>query len=84
MRFLWQSQNPVWVQIDMRQKMLQNESICSLDYECPKERAAMVALESVKNYLESNPLSSIKRVAFVLFSQDDYDLFESLLKVMGN
>lgn len=51
-------------------------------YLFPKERAAKIAIKTIKDYL--NRLKMIKEVIFVCFSQEDYDLYERLLKKERN
>ncbi len=43
-----------------------------------KKELAKIAINSVKNYLQNNKLKNIKRVIFVLYSQDDYNLFTNV------
>ncbi|MBP9765236.1 macro domain-containing protein [Candidatus Babeliales bacterium] len=49
--------------------------ISSAIYAFPKDRAAYIAVQSVYQYLKEHKQSHLKSVHFVLFSQDDFDLF---------
>lgn len=49
--------------------------ISSAIFAFPKERAARIAMQSVLKYFEQHPKTSLSVVYFVLFSQEDYDLF---------
>ncbi|HEY6976620.1 MAG TPA: O-acetyl-ADP-ribose deacetylase [Chitinophagaceae bacterium] len=46
-------------------------------YHFPKQRAAEIAIETTKEFLESN--QSIKEVYFVCFDNENYNIYESLL-----
>jgi len=46
-------------------------------YHFPKEKAAVIAVETVKNFLEKN--AGIKKVIFVCFSDEDYQIYKALL-----
>ncbi len=56
--------------------------ISSSIYAFPKERAALLALKTVTDYLKNNA-SGIKSIYFVLFSQEDYDLFNNTMKELN-
>jgi len=47
-------------------------------YDFPKERAAEIAVESVSSFLKKN--SSIEKVIFVCFDEENYKIYESALK----
>lgn len=47
-------------------------------YSFPVERATRIALRCVKNFLANN--DSIEKVIFVCFSENDYKIYESVLK----
>ncbi|WP_266202546.1 O-acetyl-ADP-ribose deacetylase [Pontibacter kalidii] len=47
-------------------------------YGYPKDKAAKVAVETVKSYLQEHN-TSIKRVVFVCFDEENYRLYEGLL-----
>ncbi len=47
-------------------------------YSFPVERATRIALSCVKNFLANN--DSIEKVIFVCFSENDYKIYESVLK----
>ncbi len=47
-------------------------------YKFPKEMAASVAIQAVNDFLEDN--SEIKEVVFVCFDQENFDIYDSLLK----
>ena len=53
--------------------------ISSAIYAFPKQRAARIALKTVLEYIKNNG-TKLASVHFVLFSQEDYDLFCSELK----
>ncbi|WP_299758398.1 O-acetyl-ADP-ribose deacetylase [uncultured Pontibacter sp.] len=48
-------------------------------YGYPKDRAAKVAVEAVKSYLQEYQ-TSIKQVIFVCFDEENYRLYQKLLK----
>ncbi len=48
-------------------------------YGYPKDKAAIVATDAVKNYFQKNPDSSIEQVKFVCFGNQDYSLYKGLL-----
>jgi len=48
--------------------------ISSAIYAFPKERAARIALEAIYEYIQNSP-TQLTSIHFVLFSQDDFDLF---------
>lgn len=52
--------------------------ISSAIYACPKDLAAQTALEAVRDFLQARQ-SSLKQVVFVLFSAEDYTLFNKAL-----
>lgn len=45
-------------------------------YHFPKDKAAQIAISTVKNFLEQN--DSIEEVIFVLFSDEDKNLYETI------
>ncbi|OKL40522.1 O-acetyl-ADP-ribose deacetylase [Pontibacter flavimaris] len=47
-------------------------------YGYPKDKAAKVAVETVKSYLQEHNLS-IKRVVFVCFDEENYRLYQELI-----
>ncbi|MCL5874977.1 MAG: macro domain-containing protein [Candidatus Dependentiae bacterium] len=54
--------------------------ISSAIYAFPKERAARIALETVMQYtLEHKNSTHLKQINFVLFSPDDYELFDETI-----
>lgn len=46
-------------------------------YGFPKERAADIAVKTVKNYLDEN--ESIEKVIFVCFNEENYELYSRLI-----
>src|SRR3989339_1312048 len=56
--------------------------ISSAIYAFPKDRAARIALETVREYVKKNK-TSLKVINFVLFSQDDFDLFTKINKELA-
>lgn len=53
--------------------------ISSAIYAFPKDRAARIALETAREYVKKNK-TSLKVINFILFSQDDFDLFNKTNK----
>lgn len=53
-------------------------SISTGVYAYPVREAGRIAIDTVRDVLETEP-GSIERVTFVLFSQDTYDVFETAL-----
>jgi O-acetyl-ADP-ribose deacetylase (regulator of RNase III) len=53
-------------------------SISTGVYGYPVDQAARIAIDTVRDVLETEP-GSIERVTFVLFSRDTYDVFEAAL-----
>jgi O-acetyl-ADP-ribose deacetylase (regulator of RNase III) len=53
-------------------------SISTGVYGYPVDQAARIAIDTVRDVLETGP-GSIERVTFVLFSRDTYDVFEAAL-----
>jgi len=49
--------------------------ISSAIYACPKKQAAHTAVKTVHEYILNYPNTSLKAIHFVLFSQEDFDLF---------
>ncbi|HOZ56014.1 MAG: O-acetyl-ADP-ribose deacetylase [Parcubacteria group bacterium ADurb.Bin316] len=47
-------------------------------YHFPKDRAAQIAISTVKEFLEKN--NDIEEVVFVLFSEDDKKIYEELIQ----
>ena len=48
-------------------------------YRYPKEQAAQIAVETVKDFLKEK--SSLKKVVFVCFSMEDYQIYKARLKL---
>ena len=53
-------------------------SIATGDYNFPKEKAAKIAITTVKNFLQHS--NEIDKVIFDVYSDEDYDIYEQLLK----
>lgn len=49
-------------------------SICTGMFKFPRSRAARIALRTVRNYLD-NESKNIRKVVFVLYNQQDFDIF---------
>lgn len=47
-------------------------------YRFPKEQAAQIAVETVKDFIQTHP--NIEQVSFVCFDEESYDIYRSLLK----
>lgn len=45
----------------------------------PKRRAAEIAVQTVKNFLSENSGTSVKKVVFNVFSNEDFEIYKSLL-----
>lgn len=45
----------------------------------PKQRAAEIAVQSVKKFLSENPASPVKKVVFNVFNNDDLKIYKNLL-----
>lgn len=45
----------------------------------PKRRAAEIAVQTVKNFLSENSGASVKKVVFNVFSNEDFEIYKSLL-----
>ena len=48
-------------------------------YHYPKDKAAIVAVETVRNYV-SNTNTAIEQVVFVCFDEENYKIYEEILK----
>ncbi len=57
--------------------------ISSAIYAYPKELAAQIAIETVKHFALSHK-SSLEEISFVLFSQEDFDLFKKTLQPLNS
>ncbi len=57
------------------QKSIAFPFISSAIYAFPADRASLIAIRSVVNYLKTKPDSKLTDVRFILFSESDYDLF---------
>lgn len=68
--------NSLRVAVENNVKTLAFPSISTGIYGFPIERAAKIAVETVKKFVEKNP--SLKEVRFVTFSQSDYDIYRTL------
>lgn len=61
---------------------LQSVAFCCIStgvFRFPKEEAARIAIHTVQKWLDEQPQTSIKRVVFDVFEQQDYLLYASLL-----
>lgn len=47
-------------------------------YKFPKERAAKIAIDTVKSFIEKYP-TSFESITFVVFSDDDFDIYKTIL-----
>lgn len=68
--------NSLRVAVENNVKTLAFPSISTGIYGFPIERAAKIAVETVKKFVEKNP--SLKEVRIVTFSQSDYDIYRTL------
>jgi O-acetyl-ADP-ribose deacetylase (regulator of RNase III) len=50
-------------------------------YGYPIERACRIAIDTVSDFLEGNPDTTLKDIRFVLFSEDDRKVYENYLAV---
>lgn len=48
-------------------------------YRFPKDLAANIAIETARNFLKTNPNCSLKKVVFVCFDSENFDLFQTKL-----
>lgn len=48
-------------------------------YGYPKKDASLIAIKAVKDFIDNNS-NSIMEIIFVLFTQEDYELYEKLMK----
>ncbi|WP_066497552.1 O-acetyl-ADP-ribose deacetylase [Abyssisolibacter fermentans] len=48
-------------------------------YGYPKKDASLIAIKAVKDFIDNNS-NSIMEIIFVLFTQEDYELYEKLIK----
>lgn len=51
-------------------------------YSCPRERAATVAINSIKDYINSHKNTQITTIYFTLYFQRDFDLFVKIAKTI--
>ena len=58
--------------------------ISSAIYACPKRQAALVAVQSAYYFIRHNSQTSLQSIHFVLFSQEDFDLFCSVTQEIVN
>lgn len=57
-------------------------AFCSIStgvYNYPIERAAPLAIQTVKAFLEEHPQTSVKRVVFAMFGGDEFNVFSEAL-----
>ncbi len=57
---------------------LKSIAFCSIStgiYGYPLDKAAPLALRTVKDYLDSHPDTTLERVVFAMFQQNEYDAF---------
>src|SRR6266498_4610844 len=59
-------------------KSVAYHNISTGDYGFPKQRAAEIAIDTTKKFLEST--DAIKEVYFVCFDDENYNIYQSLLK----
>ena len=60
------------------EKGLKSIAFCSIStgiYGYPLEKAAPIALKTVRDYLDAHPDTSLERVVFAMFGQAEYDAF---------
>lgn len=68
--------NSLHVAVENEVKTIAFPSISTGIYGFPIERAAKIAVETVKRFVERT--SSLNEVRFVTFSQSDYDIYRTL------
>ena len=52
-------------------------------YRFPKKQAAFIAVETVREYIQN--ISTLEKIFFVCFSEDDFQIYQSLLsKILKN
>jgi len=69
--------NSLQLAIDDNIKSIAFPNISTGVYHFPKQRAAEIAIETTKKFLESN--NPIKEVYFVCFDDENYEIYQSLL-----
>lgn len=52
-------------------------------YDFPKKEAAMIALNTVKEYIENNPATSLKQIMFVCYDADNLSLYQQQLQAIN-
>ena len=57
-------------------------SISTGDYKCPIEECSKIAVETVREFVASNP--EIQEVRFIVHSEHDYQVYEKLLPTNKN
>jgi O-acetyl-ADP-ribose deacetylase (regulator of RNase III) len=50
----------------------------------PKEKAAKIAINASKEYLENNPDTNIDKIIFNVFGDDNYNIYQNIIKNMRN
>lgn len=61
---------------------LESVAFCCIStgvFRFPKDKAAEIAVETTQNWLDSHKNSSIKKVIFNVFSQPDFEIYNSIL-----
>lgn len=53
-------------------------------YRFPKPQAADIAVNTVKNFIETNKIGDLKEVIFVCFDSENYQLYQRLLAPNNN
>lgn len=60
------------------QKGLESVAFCSIStgvYGFPLEKAAPIALATIRDYLEAHPETSLRRIVLAMYQQSEFDIF---------
>jgi O-acetyl-ADP-ribose deacetylase len=72
-------QNSLRLADEHKLKSISFPTISTGVYGYPKDKAAIVAIEAVKNYFQNHPDSTLEQVKFVCYGNQDYNLYRQLL-----
>lgn len=65
------------------EKNLKSIAFCCIstgELNFPKQLASEIAVHTVKTYLRQNPETSLKKIIFNVFKDEDYEIYENILK----
>ncbi|WP_163655272.1 O-acetyl-ADP-ribose deacetylase [Listeria sp. PSOL-1] len=72
-----------WKSLDLavskRLKSIAFPNISTGVYHFPKEKAAEIALYTVKEWIQSEPNTTLTEIRFVCFDQENYELYQKML-----